>query len=396
MASRGRRKICLPRFPRDYHSRLVGKNNLLTVSLEGRDAVYALDGFLEMTLNRGKTKRGVGISASVWTVNVAGRLKSGPKKAPKRLHLRLAGKGTGAIAIDARSGFGEGLVPVEITYDELIASRKHRLAPAGHVPLRLLPVTADLTVSVHYDLERGGFRLSAAAMLADFPPLSTSPVAAGIILACLCDPSTPCLNVCLSVKVRKAPPVGGGAAVPVVTRAQVDAALAGVNRLWACEPPGQCCVRFSIAQFIEDPALGAHLTIAGLDAAWRNAVSRNRHGTCFDVYFINTMGGLTNDGATVYTGANSGTVLATTGITPARMIENISHELGHALGLANGPATPLDPDGVDTHSDKPGNIMSGTGAVGTTLNEKQCKKARGSAWARVPTPPRDCTIAPLG
>jgi hypothetical protein len=381
MAARKRPRICLPRRPTDFVSRLDPKaTNVLMLG----ETAYRLNGFVELTLG-GAPKR---LKGSLWNANIVGeRVGKASKGSPKRVHLRLVAGRTAALALNPETGRGETRLALELTYDELSRSREtiqdsHRDAPARPAPAR-----AEVSASISYDLRRGGFSVSASGMAASLPPFTANAMPVALVLACLCDTKIPCLDVCVSVKVRFA---GGSLAL---TTSQLGKIFAKLNKTWACEPPGQCCIKFTVSEHRIAPGLPAGLAIGpSVDAAWRAVSGTMRSARCFNLYFIERMTGRTATGATVESGADSAAIVGTAGRTTDSIAETVNHEMGHALGLSLGAAD--DAEGVTGHSTRPENVMAGPSATARTkLNEKQCKRSRSSTWARWSD--RKCVMAPL-
>jgi hypothetical protein len=214
------------------------------------------------------------------------------------------------------------------------------------------------------------------------------------------EPCSGCREVCLHVVVRVSD------SVPVVSKAKVKEIVDEVNKLWGC--PGQCCIRFRLdgdplesrdlpysVEWEEKKQDATHWSLNKLlaEAKWRDA-------DCYNLYFVNAVrhGGL---GVTKYK-PDAGSVVSARDKggddrSTADLGVTVSHELGHALGLARDSDNE-DPNGVTGHSTKPDNVM-GSGFNKATnkavaqskLNSKQCQEARKSPLAKVTKVKCECS-----
>ncbi len=385
-----RPRICLPRYPAKYTSTVKPDgNNSLTLAPSGFPSVsYALKGWVEHSFEpprEGDPPHTVRLS--LLNVNLTGTQRNELcTNAPNSVHISLATGTTPCGTLDLITGRACLTVPIELEYTELERDRHHVRKPAkGHLP-SIIPLQSTLSVAISYDIKAGGFTTAATGNLRELPPFTNTSVPVAFLLACPCDSKSYCLEVCLSIKV--ATQING---TPILTTQEVEDLVKRINDIWDCDPPAQCCIRFTIDEILAPmkPAIPRSVIYKapGFKDFYR-VLKMNRSSKCYNVYFVSRMTGAL--GATGF-GSDSGSIIRTQGRTQADSASTFSHEMGHAMGLAQGSTD--EPDGVTGHSTKGDNVMGTlTGAARIKLNKKQCDKARSSSLAKKTD--KECTPNP--
>lgn len=324
---------------------------------------------------------------------------------PTALHISTASTAL-AGALDFANGTGSIAFPIAVAYDELEAT-----APPPDTA-RGAPLTVPGRMTLALARLDDRLELRGSGTIDRLPPFARSEVPFDFTSIPVAVTGRKCGEVTLCVDVARS----GNPAAPLVTQAQLDAAIAELNRIWGC--PGQCCIRFTAGPpthrgndtiVLRD---GNENDVARLRAEFRNV--RRPAGGCFPVLITGSImtgvggGGSFDDlGTTIRHGENAtrgSVVTAQSGgnpLTPVAIGNILAHELGHAMGVSNAPINP-NADGDVGHSSNQDNLMRESGdptlpdatlQANTKLNAKQCVRARNSSIVRQTQ--GDCDNAPL-
>ena len=385
--------------PRRFTGNIVpdGKSRF-TVQLPGLGALtYALDGWLEYT----REQEG----AVLRVVNLTGTAGGDrPELAPGSIHLRLAPGTTVGV---------EGAAELVVEYPELGAVASRAIETSGDLAGAVRPLVSSCQATLQMNAQTNGFVLTAAGKLPGFPSVVEDERELDFDTYIECgdgEAGAKCIEICISVKIRKT-----DSNKTLQTDAQLKELMEKLNKIWKC--PGQCCIKFKLQKQADGSGFVSatdlpysidtkddkeHLS----DELYDVTKSHPNSDGCWNIYFINLVkSGFGGSGVTDLKrhGSVIGLGMSKSGGVVDCSLDDLSevlaHELGHAVGLANGETfdnsgnLATDPDGVTNHSTHHDNVM-GIGPGRTKLNAKQCDTARQSELAKKGNRAADCSDKP--
>jgi hypothetical protein len=204
---------------------------------------------------------------------------------------------------------------------------------------------------------------------------------------------------------------------PIISADKVQTIVDKMNTIWGCgsnEKHGPCCIKFTF----DKGKNFAPESIGDLNVP-KGAVADANQGTFNDLRFTRSFNDLFDRGASQHCWniAIIGELISTEGTVGVTVPKTqqahdkrgtaaglrdpsgagnfgtddlgtiLAHEVGHALGVADGPGT--SENGVTSHSKHKKNLMAPF-KDGSDLNLKQCEKARASEWVRPTRVACDC------